>query len=223
MKEKLLLFLLLISILIFYYEYKEGTITNFFSESIKEIPTIETTLKESEELKSTQSEFSELELEVQKLVNEERVNHGLKQLTWNDDLAVVARSHSEDMIKRNFFQHKNPDGLDYQDRLEKEDIYYFNKTGENLYSLITQVNQSIVVEKAVEGWMNSIGHREIILDEDFNEAGVGIVNLNRTEFYITHVFISRAECGYKGGPCCKKPGFLPNCYVPYKCISEICK
>jgi uncharacterized protein YkwD len=224
MKEKIILLLFMLLILGLYYEYREGIIAQFLNQLIYETPMIEIKPNVSEPNYTVETNLLELEAEVQSLVNEQRINHSLNPLVWNEDIAIVARFHSEDMMTRGFFQHINPEGLDSQDRLQREAIYYFNKTGENLYRLITEVNQSIVARKAVDGWMGSSGHREIILDGDFNEAGVGIACSNETDYYITHDFITRTDCGYKGGPCCpSKPGYLPSCYVPYECVSGVCE
>ncbi len=225
MKEKLILFLFMVLMLGLYYEYREGIITTFFRGFTYQSPMIEINPGETEKSNYTpEPSLLELEVEVQRLVNEERVKLRLEPLIWNDDLARVARLHSEDMKEAGYFQHINPEGLDAQGRLENVSIYYFNKTGENLYRLITEVNQSIIARKAVEGWMSSPGHRDIMFDGDFNEAGVGIAHINRTDYFITHVFIMRAECGYKEGPCCPSPpGYLPSCYVPYECVSGVCE
>lgn len=224
MNEKLLLLLFMLISLGLYYEYSEGVITNFLREYLYEIPMIKIRPNVSEELNYPEPVLFELEAEIQRLVNEERVNHSLKPLIWNDGLAGVARLHSEDMMNRSFFSHINPDGLDSKNRIERGGVYYFNKTGENLYLLITRVNQSIIAEKAVEGWGGSPSHREIMLDGDFNEAGVGVVVSNKTDYFITHNFITRVDCGYKTGSCCPSPpGYLPSCYIPYECVSGICQ
>ena len=79
-----------------------------------------------------------------------------------------------------------------------------------------------VIDDAVVGWMNSPGHRKNILTADYNEAGIGIAEINNY-FFITQVFIKKVDCGYLGGPCCKKNGYLPYCYVPMSCEENICK
>ena len=47
-----------------------------------------------------------------------------------------------------------------------------------------------IVEISLEGWMNSIGHRQNILNPRFNLGGVGIAKVN-DYFIITHVFLSQ--------------------------------
>ncbi|HMB66095.1 MAG TPA: CAP domain-containing protein, partial [Patescibacteria group bacterium] len=73
----------------------------------------------------------------------------------------------------------------------------------------------------VDGWMNSPSHRKNILYTDFNEAGIGVANING---YIiaTQSFIRRTNCGYKGGSCCEKTGYYPYCYTPWQCQEGSC-
>jgi len=81
---------------------------------------------------------------------------------------------------------------------------------------ITYNTNAQVAKDAVIGWMNSPGHRRNILNKDYDEAGIGIA-IVKNYFIITQVFIKRAECGYKTGSCCIKPGFYPYCYIPLSC------
>src|SRR5262245_19984545 len=57
-----------------------------------------------------------LESRIQQLVNAERVNHKLPPLKIDERLANVARGHSADMARRNFFDHINPDGKNPTER-----------------------------------------------------------------------------------------------------------
>ena len=51
-----------------------------------------------------------LELRILELVNRERVKERLKPLKIDRALSEIARRHSEDMDRRRFFDHVNPDG-----------------------------------------------------------------------------------------------------------------
>lgn len=73
-----------------------------------------------------------------------------------------------------------------------------------------------VERKAVDGWMNSPGHRKNILNGDYDEAGMGVAEV-KGYYIITQVFIKRATRGFKGGACCQKTGYYPYCYVPWSC------
>jgi len=79
-----------------------------------------------------------------------------------------------------------------------------------------------IIKQAITGWMHSPGHRANILNPLFNEAGVGIAEVNGY-FIITQDFIQRVSCGYLKGPCCQKPGYYPSCYEPLTCHNNICQ
>ena len=51
-------------------------------------------------------------IQINRLINIERTNRNLKPLTWDDKIGLIAREHSQDMAKRNFFAHDNPEGED---------------------------------------------------------------------------------------------------------------
>ncbi|KKQ61240.1 MAG: hypothetical protein US81_C0008G0002 [Parcubacteria group bacterium GW2011_GWE2_38_18] len=87
----------------------------------------------------------------------------------------------------------------------------------------TYYNTSAEIEKqAVTGWMNSPGHRQNILTPDYDEAGIGIAEVEGY-YIITQVFIKKAACGYQGGACCTKPNYLPYCYIPLGCSTNVCQ
>jgi uncharacterized protein YkwD len=54
-----------------------------------------------------------LEKKIHVLINRERTQRGLVPLVWHDLLADAARSHSHDMAKRDYFEHKSPEGHDF--------------------------------------------------------------------------------------------------------------
>lgn len=73
-----------------------------------------------------------------------------------------------------------------------------------------------LANETVQGWMNSPGHRENILVEDFEEAGLGIAYVN-SYIIATQIFVKRADCGFKTGPCCELEGYYPYCFKPLTC------
>ena len=116
-------------------------------------------------------------------VNQERIANGLPALIPHADLANVARAHSRDMAWRNYFAHVNPDGDGPFDRLAAAGITY-RAAGENL-AFNNHPNPARV---AVNGWMNSPGHRENILFEAFTHAGMGVAYDGNGGYYFTQVF-----------------------------------
>ena len=107
-----------------------------------------------------------LEGEVLSLVNEQRAAAGCDAVRADAALAAVARAHSADMRNRNFFGHTNPDGLSPFDRARKAGVTYAR--AENIAR--GQADAAAVMQ----GWMNSPGHRQNILDCTLRTLGVGV-------------------------------------------------
>lgn len=101
------------------------------------------------------------------LVNKERGAAGCGPVKEDTQLADAARSHSDDMAARDFFEHTNPDGADPGQRVTDAG-YRWSTYGEN----IARGQQT--PESVMESWMNSPGHRANILNCAFKDIGIGI-------------------------------------------------
>lgn len=110
----------------------------------------------------------DLEVEMLKMVNNERVNNGLQPVKIDDELARVARKHSLDMFLRGYFSHYTPEGKNPFDRM-KADKVIFRTAGENL-----ALSQTL--DMAHSGLMNSPGHRANILNPNFGRLGIGVLD-----------------------------------------------
>jgi len=104
------------------------------------------------------------------LLNAERAKHGLHPLARNLLLELSSQRHSDDMATRKFFSHDAPEGTDPQARMKAEG-YPLPWTGENLYM---GTNAAASPVEALDGWMNSPGHRANILRPQFTQVGVGV-------------------------------------------------
>lgn len=102
------------------------------------------------------------------LLNQERISRGLNVLTMDNKLQAVARSHAQDMLERGYFSHYTPEGLTPFDRMDRAGITY-TAAGENLAF-------SPNVQLAMQGLMQSPGHRANILSKDYGKVGVGVVD-----------------------------------------------
>jgi uncharacterized protein YkwD len=109
-----------------------------------------------------------LETQMLQMVNEERTKAGLKPLRADPEMARVARNHSQDMFKRGYFAHENPDGQDPFDRMRASNVQ-FRAAGENLALAQT-------LEIAHTNLMNSPGHRANILNPSFGRLGIGVLD-----------------------------------------------
>ncbi|HWO74334.1 MAG TPA: CAP domain-containing protein [Bacillus sp. (in: firmicutes)] len=163
---------------IFYDKHKNHTVTA--------IQVIDEQLEQSKNAfyASPSQELKEgFEYQLFDLTNATRVNHNLPILTWDDHVRETARDHSLDMAENQYFSHTNLEGESPFDRME-EDSIRFMTAGENL--AFGQFSSIF----AHEGLMNSLGHRENILQESYEYLGVGVAFSNESQPYYTEMFYS---------------------------------
>ncbi|MDT9699767.1 CAP domain-containing protein [Streptomyces sp. P17] len=127
---------------------------------------VETKAPEKTSPPVTLSEEAAAAAAVLNLVNEERTKAGCSPVAANSALSELASAFSEDMAKRDFFDHTNPDGESPWDRAAKAGIT--NLGAENIAR--GQADAAAVMG----AWMNSPGHRANILNCDFKTLGVGV-------------------------------------------------
>lgn len=109
--------------------------------------------------------------EVVALVNQERAKAGCSALTVNAKLTTAALNHSKDMAAHSNMSHTGSDGSDPGQRITRAG-YSWTTYGENVaYGYSTP-------EQVMNGWMNSPGHRQNILNCAFKEIGVGLAQPN---------------------------------------------
>lgn len=106
--------------------------------------------------------------EVLALVNQERAANGLGAVTLNAQLTQAAQGHSFDMGCNFFLSHTGSNGSDPGARIDATG-YYWLTWGENVAAGYS------TPAAAMNGWMNSPGHRANILSADFTEMGIGYV------------------------------------------------
>ena len=130
---------------------------------------------------TTDTETRAFEVEVIRLVNEQRKKNGLAELKEDWQLSRVARYKSEDMKNKNYFSHTSPTYGSPFEMMKSFGISY-KTAGEN-------IARGYATPKAVvDGWMNSSGHRANILNKNYTHIGVGYVESGK---YWTQMFIGR--------------------------------
>jgi uncharacterized protein YkwD len=130
------------------------------------------------------SPYADLEQAVHEQVNQYRVEQGLPPLVLNADISQQSRLHSEAMASgRVPFSHQ---GFDQRVQAIARTVPY-RRAGENV-----AYNQgySDPVTQAVEGWINSPGHREN-MEGNFDLTGIGITKTEDGRYYFTQIFIRR--------------------------------
>lgn len=118
-------------------------------------------------------------------INKVRQEYALKLLEWWPKLADCAREHSQNMAEGIIPTGHDGFGQRYKKMKKKDRLYNF---GENVAYCY---NYPDPVQVAVEGWMNSDGHRKNILKTEYLETGIGVAISEEGKFYITQLFARR--------------------------------
>ena len=115
----------------------------------------------------------------EQFANGHRVGLGCPALRWDGATAGVAQAHAEDMVRRNFFSHTNPDGQSPFDRLRAAGVTYMAAAENIAYGYTTAAG-------VLEAWLSSEGHRRNLENCRYTHHGVGLRNGKWV-----HVFIGR--------------------------------
>ena len=105
------------------------------------------------------------------LVNLQRVNNGLSALAWDDRLAQVALSHSNDMIQNNYFSHVDLQG---DDPIKRIQILPNCETPSENLAWTRGYTPDQVANQMMQFWMGSPEHRSNILRSTISSEGIGV-------------------------------------------------
>jgi len=128
------------------------------------------------------TELRPLERSILVEMNDLRRQRGLVPLRFSASLAAAARHHSTEMANRGYFRHTSASGEAFGRRLARfypmGDHRYWS-VGENLLWSSVELNGAA----ALDLWLDSPNHREIMLNPRWLEVGVGAVYAHATGVY----------------------------------------
>lgn len=131
----------------------------------------ETKIKDEEEINKiigTSDVYLKLEeQEALDLINQYRLENGLKELKPAAKLQMIANEKANDLVINNYMSHTSHTLGTPFDMLEANNIDYI-VAGENIAG-------NINAYKAVEAWKNSPTHNENILNNEYEYTGISIV------------------------------------------------
>ena len=133
--------------------------------------------------KSSNTNLTSDEQEVFNLINNQRKQNGLNELSINNEVQNVARIKAKDMVENNYFSHTSPTYGSPFDMLKSFKVSY-NTAGENIAGNSSNSG-------AVTAWMNSSGHRANILNSSFNQTGIGVVSSPKYGKIFVQMFIGK--------------------------------
>ena len=118
------------------------------------------------------------ESDMLKQVNAQRAKNGQSALTLNQTLCASARVRAAEIAKDGCFSHTRPDGSGCFTAIS--DVSY-KTAGENI---AMGTWGYFGVDKIMDRWMNSEGHRANILNGNFSEVGFGCVVVNGNGYWV---------------------------------------
>jgi uncharacterized protein YkwD len=96
-------------------------------------------------------------------------------LRWNGNLQAAATGHSQDMARRNYFDHRSPEGRTVSERVRARH-YPWKWVGENL------AGGDRNIASAVQGWIDSPSHCENMMNPRFVDVAVACVGNPRSQW-----------------------------------------
>lgn len=110
--------------------------------------------------------------EMLELVNEERAKVGAAPLKLDERLNASAQEKADDMQNRDYYGHVSPEGTRGTIFVFKHMPSKCRYAGENLANILVPDSNS---RNPISTWMSSNkGHREAILDKDYDLVGFGV-------------------------------------------------
>jgi len=128
-----------------------------------------------------------LEYKLFRKLNKARKSYSLPKLFFQKDLRAVARKHSRDMARKDYFSHETLLGKSPKDRYVASKVSDV-VAGENLAKVGGYPHPVLV---AHDGLMNSPGHRANILSKAYNCVGIGAAISAEKVYYFTQNFSYR--------------------------------
>jgi uncharacterized protein YkwD len=128
------------------------------------------------------------EMQILALLNGERARAGQPPLVLQPQLIAAAQLHSSNVARTGIFSHNGVAGPDddMRSRVMGTGITWFSTLGEN-------ISMAANTDDAVNGWMNSQGHRDNILSPRFGRVGIAVRQAANGIRYWTTVFSDAAE------------------------------
>jgi uncharacterized protein YkwD len=113
---------------------------------------------------------ADFEGQVLQLINAQRAANGLPPVSGQGQLSAAARAQSQDMACHDFISHTGTDGTSWKHRVANQGYANYNSAREIIYA--GDVSFGAAPAGAVDWWMNSQIHHDIILTASTTEVGI---------------------------------------------------
>jgi uncharacterized protein YkwD len=109
-------------------------------------------------------------------LNALRRQHGLAPLRLSSALSTAARQHSSEMASRGYFSHNSANGSSFDRRIGR----FYSSRGKRYWSVgenLLWSSPDVDPTGALDMWLNSSKHRQIMLTARWREVGLSAVHV----------------------------------------------
>ncbi len=107
-------------------------------------------------------------------IAEIRQRRDIRDLRANAQLDLAAGRHATDMVERRYFSHVSPGGSELADRARRAGFARRNCSWMVGEVLAWGVGSRSTAAGTVQAWMNSPGHRRILVSGRYGQIGLGL-------------------------------------------------
>jgi len=123
------------------------------------------------------------ERQIYEITNVYRYRNDLRLLVSDNELQTIAMNNSEEMAKNNIVVNEKFEVSKFSDQLKESSIDFSSAAG-NTAAFYFDAGE------AVNGWLNSKDHREILLGEDYTHTGIGVYGSYYTQNFIERTVVN---------------------------------
>ena len=116
--------------------------------------------------------ISQAELAMVDALNVDRTTRGLVPVRVDSRLMAIARARSADMATKDYFSHTQPDGRNVFDIISAKKITWYGAGEIIAWNNYPTLETSVAA--ANNQWLNSPGHKAIVVSTTYNYVGVGL-------------------------------------------------
>ena len=137
-------------------------------------------------------DYYDIEMEIFRLINEERTKNGLPAYVWDEELYPGTKVRVGEI--NSTWSHTRPNGSSFITAITENSNYMmssFRSWGENIAESCGYSNATEVAKNLFTKWYNSPGHRANMLDASFNCIAIAVANIGYEDYIADNVFICK--------------------------------
>ena len=137
-------------------------------------------------------DYKDIEMEIFRLINEERAKNGLPAYVWDEELYPGTKVRVNEI--NNTWGHTRPNGNSFITAIIENSNYTmasFQYWGENIAESCGYSSASDVAKDLFTEWYNSQGHRANMLDTSFNCVAIAVANIGYEDYIADNIFIGK--------------------------------